>query len=243
MLNLKQLVFLSNSVPKSGSTYLYSLQRNFLESVCRKPKADYGILSEENLEQSGYVSNPHSKKFLEIICSGDLQDGPYVLKTHALLNGRLREAFLENSHIFVSTATRDPVDIYFSARDNFRSTGEFPEFESLETGTATINGYFARILRSSVKAGRRKELPIVKYEDIVSRPLETMISSFSQDILKSVSLETAKEHTSIEKASRMARNRMNKGSLKRHDAEDPSDEAAQVLQSVRNFTEVMNSIT
>lgn len=242
MLELNKLVFISNSVPKSGSTYLYSLQKNFLESVRGKSDARYAPFTKNDLVNSGYVSKPHSEEFLEIISSGGLKDGPYIFKTHTLINGALREAFLNKNHIFISTATRDPVDIYFSARDNYKKTGEFPEFRDLETGTATINEYFAKILQSSINSGYKKTLPIVKYEDIVTRPLEAMISSFSEKVLLSISLEIARKRTDINESSDMAKNRMNKGVLKRYNPENPSDEVKKILENVGEFTNIMNSL-
>ncbi|CUJ17283.1 sulfotransferase family protein [Cognatishimia activa] len=215
---LENMVFLSNSVPKSGSTFLFSMQQMFLRGFVEgQKKCDYfEELRREGAEFRGsYVANFNDDAFLDTLKNGTRKNGPYVLKTHGLINDRIREVFLAEDHLQASLAVRDPLEIFFSATDNFVKSGEFPEFSKPEVGIETIVGYFSKIFRSVQITSQKKHIPIVRYEDIVSNPNQALISSLAPDIQSLLLQKVSLKALDVETASERASDRMNKGELKR----------------------------
>lgn len=218
-----RLVLISNSVPKSGSTYLHSMQQNFLLSLCGKSGPNVSAFAEAGIEVHGsYIPKPQSAEFLALIASPTLTGGPFIVKTHTMLTADLRATLLRSGTIFASLSIRDPLDIYFSARDNFRKSGEFPEFGNVESGCETVNGFFTRIYESSVNTSHKKTVPIVRYEQIVSDPVGALLASLHPTIKDHVMRKIAEDHLNLQKAAAGASKRLNLGSLDRR-AVDRSD--------------------
>lgn len=232
-----RLVLISNSVPKSGSTILFSMQRTFLHTLCGRPTADYSTFTKAGVQiEGGYLGKPHAQEFLDLITSPSLTGGPYVLKTHTQLNADLREAFVKSPNIFVSTAIRDPLEVFFSARDNFLKSGEFPEFAETRNGCDTVVNYFAKIHESSVITSRQKIVPLVRYEQIVADPVGAVVASLHPSIREQVMRRIAEGHLNLAAAAKGATNRLNLGGLGRlaKDRADPDFElVASALAATR----------
>lgn len=231
------LVLISNSIPKSGSTLLFSMQQNFLNAVCGKTIAQHQDLIDAGiLAEGGFVRKPHSPEFLNMISNKNLTGGPYVFKTHTMVNGDLRNTIITSDNVFASLAIRDPLDVFFSARDNFMKTGEFPEFASVERGCETINGYFARIYEASNKTSNKKTVPVVRYDQIVSDPIGAVIQSLHSTIKDNVMRNIAKGYLNMQTAQSGAQKRLNLGTLDRRsiDAQNPAfNEVSDALSATR----------
>jgi hypothetical protein len=234
---LDRAVLISNSVPKSGSTFLHALQENFLLAVQGRPAARFDIFKDAGVKMSqAFVHRPHDPEFLDLIASPDLTGGPYVLKTHTPIKGRLREIFWDCDHVFVSMVVRDPVEVFLSARDNFRKTGEFPEFHSIDSGCALVSTYFADLFRSALASAAKKNLPIVRYEDVVSKPVETMLSSLHPRLQLAAMEAVARRFTNVTTASDRSSVRRNRAVLDRagqHEVPAEIDELNRLLQDTR----------
>lgn len=226
-----RLVLISNSVPKSGSTFLYSLQRDFLLRLAGKQAADFSLFSEAGVELSnGFVHKPLNGPFLDVLENETITGGPYILKTHLAILPRLKKLLIEKPNVFMSLAVRDPVEIFLSARDNHRKTGEFPQFSDIDSGCQTILGYFSQILKTSEDISQEKYLPIVRYEQIVSDPIEAMVASLHPMIAKNIMKAFANEFTSIEKSAKFSSNRFNIGQASRLDAEEDRELVQQLKE-------------
>lgn len=211
-----RLVLISNSVPKSGSTMLYSMQRTFLHAISGRTAADYSAFTNAGVPvDGGYVGKPHSREFLDVITSPSLTGGPYVLKTHTLLNADLREAFVKSPNIYCSMSIRDPLEVFFSARDNFFKSGEFPEFSETQSGCDTVVNYFAKIHDSAVTTSRQKIVPLVRYEQIVTDPIGAVVASLHPSIREQVMRRIAEGYLNLATAAEGATKRLNVGGLGR----------------------------
>lgn len=233
------LVLISNSVPKSGSTLLFSMQASFLCAISGKNAIDYSIAENAGVENiKGYVQCPHDERFLSFISQSGLTGGPYVFKTHCLLNARLRDCIFDSSNVYASLAIRNPVDVFFSARDNFLKTGEFEEFSDEKKGLATIGEYFSKILISSLNTSRTKTVPIVRYERIIKSPLDALRDSFHKDIQENVLRQVFEEKTNINESNQAASGRRNIAGLRRPESESNPDQYQRVQKLLFETTKL-----
>lgn len=183
----KGLILISNSIPKSGSTFLFEMQNNLFQRAFDSEDATR-LLKKSQLGAIGGFLNISNSDFENRIANSECDFGPVVIKAHCMLGKGLIQQIVSNDNIFVSFCVRDPIDVFFSARRNFLARGEFPEFENVETAIKVINGYFWDIY-SSVSAlneelklsGQNDRLvPFIKYEDIVADPKQAVMSSLSE---------------------------------------------------------------
>lgn len=178
--SLDRVVLISNSVPKSGSSLLFNLQRELVKGISGRP-IDYSPLEKAGIKvQGGYIDADQMSRLAKFLREDGTRTGPLVLKMHMVLSDALLEVFSTRDDVFVSTIIRDPVDVFLSARRNFHRTGEFRQFAEVESGINVVNGYFRKIYEASVKAGQTKELPIVRYEDLMKDRFGTVIQSLPQ---------------------------------------------------------------
>jgi len=215
-LHLDNMIFLSNSVPKSASTFLFYMQQLFLRQASGNTSDYLGELAENSLELTGaYVLNHRSPDFLRFLENPDRKNGPYVLKVHCLMNSDLREIFLAHPHIQASLSIRDPMDIFFSAYDNYRRTGEFGHFATTDGGIEIIDNYFSQILHSVEATSRSKRIPIIRYEDILADSYKALVASLVPEIQAALLERIATGLLDLEKAAAHAVIRLNIGSPKR----------------------------
>ena len=228
---LDRLVFLSNAVPKSGSTYLFSMQNNLFRSLAGKKDRDYSFFTERGVTLNGnFVRKPHEDAFIEAITSEEITGGPYIFKVHSVFNARLRQAFVARDNVFASLAIRDPAQIYFSARDNFNKTGEFPEFGDEAAGCKMIEGFFARILTATRNTAKTKPIPIVRYETIVEDPVEALRQSLGPVLGAEVLKRLLGRELNMQWVARSAGNRFNIGALERPEASDHPEEYRMIAE-------------
>jgi hypothetical protein len=215
-LRLDNMVFLSNSVPKSASTFLFYMQQLFLREASRSTSDYLGELAESGLDLTGaYVLNHRTPEFLRVLDNPGRTNGPYVLKVHCLMNAEVRELFLAHPHIQSSLSIRDPMDIFFSAYDNYRRTGEFEHFATSDGGIEIIDNYFSQILRSVEATSRSKRIPIIRYEDILADPYKALVASLVPEIQAILLERIATGLLDLGKAAAHAAIRLNIGSPKR----------------------------
>ena len=233
---LERLVFLSNSVPKSGSTFLAALQENFIYGL--KPRR---ISLNEELQYIGvdlhknYVTDPYGKDFLDFISNKNLENGPYVFKTHLEMKGDIKDVFLGSPHIHASLSVRDPLEIFLSARDNYRATGEFTEFAELVSGIKIIREYFAEIFNTTKSIASIKDVPIVRYDEIVRSPKAALLKSFSRDLRSILLAGVVTEKIDVEAANELARYRRNKAEVKRDLSRCNQEEITQLQKELSDI--------
>lgn len=213
---LDKLVFISNSIPKSGSTLLFSLQQEFLLRLAGKSEQDFSVLANLGVNvDAGFVSKPFLGPLMDVLESGELCGGPFILKIHFPLNERVSRLLLESKDLHMSLAIRDPVQVFMSARDNFKKTGEFPEFADTDAGCELISNFFGKIYKSVARLPSSACVPIVRYETIVSDPLEALLSSFGPALLRRIFLKIAEDYTDLQRANILSSNRLNIGIVNR----------------------------
>lgn len=220
--DLSSLVILSNSIPKSASTLMCSLQTQLLQVISKDHRQLKDRLPSEQFEMVGrFVVDPHSEPFLEWLSQKHTQ-GPYIFKVHALMSERLLE-IIETSHqVFTSLCIRDPIETFFSARDNFRKTGEFAEFENKSSGIRKILTHYRAIWELHKKI--EKSSPIIDYRDIVESPLDALRRALPESVKQSTEFAAACEGLDIEKVNQSASHRFNYGHVSRgFDEADSND--------------------
>ena len=204
---LRNIVLISNSMPKSGSTFLCSLQRELFRAVIGRD-LDYSDLTKRGIaEGQGFVSAKNMPRFIEYLESG-VQAGPWVIKTHALMTGKFANHYLNCDTTFVSLAIRDPIEIFASARRNFLKTGEFKQFENLESGVNTINNFFSQIYETTCVVSSKKKVPIVHYELLKQDPLGALQQSLHPNLCSILLGSLVKQRVSLDEASNKARHRL-----------------------------------
>lgn len=183
MIRNKRFIFISNSIPKSGSTFLFNLQRSFLEGVFDK-KFDYSELKDFGIEvNGGYIDRSQEERFVDFIRSKPASEESIIVKMHTEIGDRLKEEFLSNEDIYMSFSIRDPAEVFMSARKNFVRSGEFSEFSSIQTGLDVINGWYKEILYNTAELSSNKKVSIVEYGELISDPIRGLLKSL--DLLRS----------------------------------------------------------
>lgn len=232
---LKNLVFLSNSVPKSGSSLLFNLQRDFLMSVAGRSECDYKTLEGLGFSaKGGFVAARQIPEFVKLVESGvPLSDGPLIVKTHTPLTPELQNAFLTNDNVHISMIVRDPLDVLMSAMDNFKATGEFAQFETLEGGCRAVNNFFQQIYDSTT--GLEKPLPMVHYRALMQNRTQTVLNSFPPAVYNMILHSLFDQHLDVEKSGNKAAHRVQKAQIKRDRDDIPADKLEGVLETLKDF--------
>lgn len=226
-------IFISNAVPKSGSTFLFEYQKALFVA------AGAGSDTIALLERRGvphvrqYVEMKDNAAFLELLNDRAFAEGPLVIKTHSAVTEELRTAVLENSNVFMSMIIRDPQDVLLSAMDNHRNTGEFWEFRELESGLRTVNGHFLNILKS-VRAlnrelkGSGRATPVSRYVDLLDDPAATALGSLPVRLRTAVAAGLARRAVSGEAIEKRSAHRKQKGERARSLDAQPAEAAARI---------------
>lgn len=239
-ISLNNIVLFSNSIPKSGSSLLFNLQRELLCGVAGRNSQDYDFLSEAGISSSGgFIFNSDIPKLAKFLMKREIQDGPYVFKIHHPINDALRDLFLSRYNVFISLSIRDPEDVLLSARDNHLKTGEFAEFKNLDSGCDTINGWFQDIYNSCVNTSLLRNIPIVKYEDIIIDNVMALFKSFHIDLFNSVLQSVAKKFLDFDRAYKLASIRFNKPGSDHRNGFKNSEEFSHYKEKLSAFREKM----
>ena len=233
---IENLIFISNSLPKSGSSFLFNLQRQLLLKISGRTECDYGVLKKAGIPiQGGYIQTPHLPKAITHLANSDTETGPIVLKAHAPISPAIRELFVQHDNVFMSLIVRDPIDILMSAMENHKRTGEFESFSSVESGCQTIMNHFKSIYESCTELG--KEVPIVHYRDLLLDPASTVADSFGTKLNAEIARQYIQKNLDVEFAKKRASHRLQKGSLKRDIEDLPTDQHAVIKQKLGSFRE------
>lgn len=233
---LKNIILISNSLPKSGSTLLYHCQRSFFEFISESSMPTDRVLRYYGCNNmGGFIANPHSKEVINFINNDKFIHGPIVIKTHAILGGHLLDAILNRPHVYSSLIVRDPIDIMLSARDNYNKTGEFSRFATLEGGCEVVTGYYRNIYNSV--AHHTERIPIVHYRDLMSDRLKTTWDTFPSIIQNNYSLDDFRAVLNSTDVDKKASRRFNKGETIRSKSDLNYDEINYLADKLRSFRE------
>ena len=237
MTRTSRLVLLSNSVPKSGSSFLFESQQIMFENLFGAKNA------EERLKEFGidfigdFVNVVNNPQFYNMIAENGPPIGPIVVKIHAVVTPELQASLLANDNVFMSLAVRDPMEIFFSARNHNAKTGEFQGFDDINLGTTIINKYYAEIYRSVLQLNESyascgaadRRVPIVRYETIVGDPTSALLVSLPQRLRAVVIRSLLSRCFSEKEARKRAAYRLKTGRAGRK----ASDENPQEVERVR----------
>lgn len=209
-------IFISNSVPKSGSTLLFQYQ-NALFGAAGIASDTLGVLTARGIPHvSQYVETKNNPGFLDLLNDRSFDAGPLLVKVHCDVADGVAAAVTENPNLFMSMIVRDPRDVLLSAMDNFRNTGEFREFRELETGIRVVNGHFLNILKSVRGLNRQlkgsgRAIPVSRYGDLLDDPVATALDSLPIRLRGAVCTELARRAISGEAVEKRAAHRKQKG--------------------------------
>lgn len=205
--DLSQVVLISNSMPKSGSSLLFSLQCELLQGLLGRP-LEYNALEAAGIPVAGGFIEPRDiSKFVDFVNVGGVTKGPLLIKTHAVVDGPLLALFTSNPNVFMSTIIRDPRDVFVSARRNYWRTGEFAKFADLDAGIKVVDGFYRDICESSLAAAAHKELPILRYEELMEDRLSVLRASFPKALADRLWNEVFRKFLDVGRAEERAAHR------------------------------------
>lgn len=205
---INNVVIISNSIPKSGSTYLFNLQRSLIEGIIGK-SIDYTPLEKFGIEViGGFIHAESDDDLADFLHSEPELETPLLLKTHTSISDNLAEEFAANDRIFISLAVRNPVDIFQSARRNFFRTGEFSEFANVESGLALLNGFYRSIYERTIDVSQRKLIPIIRYEEIRDNPISALSHSFPLELKELLFENIARKYTDMDQVRSLSAHRL-----------------------------------
>ena len=232
---LDRLIFLSNSIPKSGSPLLFNLQRDFLLALAGRNSCDYSVLEDRGIPlKGGYLATKDIRSFVNALSDGLTPRGPLVLKVHTPVDPYMRAAYEAHDNFFMSLCVRDPLDCLLSGMENHRRTGEFQMFKTLEQGCELVTNFFQSIYDTSV-AIETKPVPVVRYTDLKADPVGAVLSSLHPDLFDMVARSIVEQHLDVEASSKKAAKRLQRGGLSRDISEVPKDKQAYVLDTLHDF--------
>ena len=233
---LDNVVFLSNSIRKSGSSLLFNLQRDLLNALSGRRNCDYSPLEEAGLRHSGgFLPTPEVPKFLRLMNEGKIVfDGPVSIKLHTAVSPQLRDRYVRDDNMFMSMIVRDPLDALMSAMENHRRTGEFVHFDTVENGCRTVNNFFQQIYDTSVGIDE-KPIPIVHYLSLKEDPIQTLFDSFHPALRDRITLAAIDHHLDLKNSSKKAAHRLQSGAARRSIEGIPEAERDFVLSTLADF--------
>lgn len=232
---LDSLVFISNSIPKSGSSLLFNLQRDFLLAMAGRKTCDYSVLKERGIPvHGGFIAAKDIPALANALSEGLETRGPLILKVHTPVTPALRSAYEAQDNIFMSLCVRDPLDSLLSAMENHRRTGEFVNFKTVEQGCETVNNFFQSIYDTSVDISSRP-VPVVHYTDLKADPAGAVLSSLHPDLFAAIARAIVEQHLDVEASGKKAAHRLQRGGLSRDISEVSEDKQAHVLDALRDF--------
>jgi len=231
--SLSRVIFLSNAIPKSGSTLLFSLQAELLRGAAGLHPYDYDFLDQRDFPNNrGFVADTTHPDFVAMLEDGVAEQGPILVKLHARVEGALLEAIASQPGVAMSLILRDPIDVVLSARDHFRNRGQFHDFRTLERGILTANTTFRAIFRSAVRASQETELRILRYEDLLVDPTGTTLASLPPWLYDLVSNAGGTSLIDYERARRQSRHQLHTGALRRDASKLSSGELALLTEGL-----------
>lgn len=140
--------------------------------------------------------------------------------------------------MYSSLITRDPLDIFLSARVNFIKTGEFDNFSDINKGCAQINGFYQDIFDSVNNANYSyAQVPVVHYKDLLSDRFKTIWDTLPVPIRKSYMPNSIKAIINGVDVECMAKHRLNKGELSRDKSNLTIEETDILTNTLRCFRE------
>lgn len=232
---LDRLIFISNSIPKSGSSLLFNLQRDFLLAMAGREACDYSVLEERGIPvKGGFLAAKDISAFANVLSEGLTPRGPLVLKVHTPVTPALRAAYEAQDTVFMSLCVRDPLDSLLSAMENHRRTGEFVSFKTVEQGCAAVNNFFQSIYDTSTGI-TAKPVPVVHYTDLKADPAGAVLSSIHPDLFAAIARAIVEQHLDVEASGKKAAHRLQRGGLSRDISEVPAEKQAHVLEALRDF--------
>ena len=210
------MIFLSNSLPKSGSTLL----RNFTNDLVRLRYGQQGVNALRQLGVTrqlpligGFLPSP-SPEHLDLL-AGACVAAPIVVKVHKALDDDLRRRI--GPHCRVTYAIRDPRDVYLSARDHALRTARsersiFGEF--LDEGQALAA--LGPMLDTAIDWLQSRLAHIVRYEELL-RDTAGTLTRLAAFLDLEVSSEEIKAIIEAERRGRaLGRNNFNTGAVDRY---------------------------
>ena len=180
--------FISNSIPKSGSTLMFDYQKQIFSDVYDSDMhASYERLSNVlGLDcTDGFVPPskiPALEKFL-MTKRGLQLVSPCVIKTHAPYSPQFAKFLYSSSSIFSSLCIRCPYQVLRSAMINHKLRPfEFKYFSNPIIGSLRITFFFYYRIYKSFVSGHSSRYPsnVIHYDFFKSNPSTALFNSMGQ---------------------------------------------------------------
>jgi len=211
------MLIISNGVPKSGSSYLFKLQRDLIQSSIESENAVSKAISENKINGSGlFLSNLDDRVFA-LLKQISKDHGPLAVKIHDKNISKIQK-YAEEKNIYSTFTYRDPRCFILSAIDHKeRTNNNHQVFSHFENVTAAIPE--AKSWAKVAVLYRESSIFTLKYEKLVTAPIsstEEMAKYLSLPLNSSEALNICKREEADRK---YGVRQFNKGYVTRYDKE------------------------
>jgi hypothetical protein len=163
------MLIISNGVPKSGSSYLFKLQRDLIEASTESENQVTTAIYEGEINGHGlFISdlNDHSFSILRDISE---KYGPLVIKVHDKNASKIQK-YASRKNVYSTFTYRDQRCFILSAMDHKERTKNeqqqvFPQFTNVTSAIPEAKSWGGIALQF-----KKSEIFTLKYEDLVISP-------------------------------------------------------------------------
>ena len=195
------MFFISNSLPKSGSSLMFNYQRLLLQKIFSTEFGEsYKILSKMLRINclNGFIPPSNMLDLENILMNEQTLSliSPCIIKTHAPYTKKFSEYMQSSPNIYSSLCIRDPSEILYSAMINhINRPSEFKYFSNPILGSLRITlFYYRRIYRSFISPTYEySQANIIHYENLKKNPQQALFKSMEKLLFKSL-IDTDKSH-------------------------------------------------
>ena len=185
------MFFISNSLPKSGSSLMFNYQRLLLQKLYSTDfRLSYMMLSRMLGKDcmNGFIPPSCIKELENILMNKEKLEliSPSIVKTHAAHTTRFSKYIRESNDIHSSLCIRDPHEILISAMINHKKRPqEFKYFSNPILGSLRITSYYyQKIYRSFARTATNcNKTNLIHYEVLKKDPQEALFKSMENLLL------------------------------------------------------------
>jgi hypothetical protein len=231
-------LIISNSIPKSGSTFLFKIQEELLRSLYPDKQPTREFLAEIGIDSINEFI--HREDAFSALIDANFSNGPYLVKAHTPIRGIPKKLLEYRIDVKMSFILRNPVDILFSAMDNYKNSDgkEFPQFREVSSGINTIKekylDYWQSVCKFNKNKPRSESIQVLKYEDLFSYPEISALQSLGVAINQYVAFSPACAVVSLDKASAAAAHRKQQAKLVRNNRDISDKEFESVVFELKH---------
>jgi len=104
----RKLVLISNSLPKSGSSFLCTYQREIFAKLFPGPTPQDILFSLGAMNKGNFLTLNKNRHVFDAIADPAFDQGPLVIKMHVAVEKEVLTCLNHNPNVFMSFIIRDP---------------------------------------------------------------------------------------------------------------------------------------